>query len=54
MRVRLTFYFPESSVDVSVPIEKYSDAMEYLSTWELSSNQSKDEMVQEFIQKFVW
>ena len=54
MRVALVFYFNNgSSAEVSVPIEKYEDAMEYLSRWEMSSNQSKEEMVQEFIQKFV-
>jgi hypothetical protein len=55
MRVPLVFYFENgSSAEVSIPIEKYPDAMDYLSSWELSSNQSKEEMFQEFVQAFVW
>jgi hypothetical protein len=54
-RVPLVFYFDTgSSAEVTVPIEKYCDAMEYLSTWEFSSNQSREEMFQEFVKRFVW
>jgi len=58
-RVYLRFHLPAATtIDVSVPIEKYAEALDYLSTWEVASNQmeffcSVDELAVEFIKRFV-